>query len=165
MIRLDIERCKPWIQSLEMLTQSRLSICRPGRRACCISGWFVMPLVVTCSRSAPTCRDVREGRPTVLWAFFKDPTERRRLFRSGLKDFGRSSSSLACSPPRTGSGSCGHSTSGELLVVAVACAIVPYFLIRGPVTRIACLLRRKWAGQADQPAANTKNDTEPRPEN
>jgi hypothetical protein len=48
---------------------------------------------------------------------------------------------------------------GELLVVAVTCAIVPYFLVRGPITRIASLLRKKWAGPANQSAANTRNDT------
>jgi threonine dehydrogenase-like Zn-dependent dehydrogenase len=30
-----------------------------------------------------------KGRPMVLWALLKDATERRRLFRSGLKDFGK----------------------------------------------------------------------------
>ena len=34
----------------------------------------------------------------------------------------------------------------QVLVVAVACAIVPYLLVRGPVTFIARSLRRKEAG-------------------
>ena len=37
---------------------------------------------------------------------------------------------------------------GEVLVVAVVCAILPYFVIRGPVTRIARLLHRTWAERA-----------------
>jgi hypothetical protein len=125
----------------------------------------IMPLVVTMLAIRAHLRDVREGRPTGLWAFFRDPTERRRLFRSGLKDFGKVFI-VACVLDTTYQIWILRSFYlGELLVVAVTCAIVPYFLIRGPVTRIACLLRRKWAGQANQPAANTKNDTEPRPEN
>jgi hypothetical protein len=34
---------------------------------------------------------------------------------------------------------------GEVLVVAVLCAVVPYVLVRGPITRLARLLYRKWA--------------------
>ena len=34
---------------------------------------------------------------------------------------------------------------GQVLTVAVVCAIVPYVLVRGPITRIARLLHRKWA--------------------
>ena len=36
---------------------------------------------------------------------------------------------------------------GEMLVVAVACAIVPYCLVRGPILRGGRLLYRKWRGQ------------------
>ena len=34
---------------------------------------------------------------------------------------------------------------GQLLTVAIVCAVVPYVLVRGPITRIARLLHRKWA--------------------
>jgi hypothetical protein len=119
----------------------------------------IMPLVVTILAIRAHLRDVREGRPTVLWAFLRDPSERQRLFRSGLKDFGKVFI-VACVLDTTYQIWVLRSFyPGELLVVAVTCAIVPYFLIRGPVTRIVCLLRRKWAGRANQPAANTKNDT------
>ena len=37
---------------------------------------------------------------------------------------------------------------GEVLVVAFVCAVVPYVLVRGPITRIARLLYRKWAGKS-----------------
>lgn len=44
----------------------------------------VMPLVATVLAIRAHMRDVRDGLPTVLWAFAKDPVERRRLLRSGL---------------------------------------------------------------------------------
>src|SRR5512136_3273599 len=50
---------------------------------------MVMPLVVTILAVRAHLRDVREGRPTVLGAFFCDPDKRRRLLRSGLKDVGK----------------------------------------------------------------------------
>jgi hypothetical protein len=46
-----------------------------------------------------------------------------------------------------------------LLVVAVVCAIVPYFLVRDPITRIVHSLRHKPAGPAHPPAASTNEDT------
>lgn len=125
----------------------------------------IMPLVVTILAIRAHLRDVREGRPTVLWALLRDPTERQRLFRSSLKDFGKVFI-VACVLDTTYQIWVLRSFyPGEMLVVAVVCAIIPYFLIRGPVTRIARLLHRKWTGQANQSTAKTQKDTEPRPEN
>jgi len=118
----------------------------------------VMPLVVTVLAFRAHMRDVREGRSTVLWAFLKDPAERRRLFRSGLRDFGKVFI-VACVLDTVYQILVLRSFyPGELLVVATMCSIVPYCLIRGPVTRIGRLLRRKWFGQAKQSADDTKND-------
>jgi hypothetical protein len=105
----------------------------------------VMPLVVTILAIRAHLRDVREGKPIFLWAFLKDATERRRLFRSGLKDFGKVFI-VACVLDTTYQVLVLKSYYlGEMLVVAVVCAILPYFLVRGPITRIVCLLRRKSA--------------------
>jgi hypothetical protein len=124
---------------------------------------FIMPLVVTFLAIRAHLKDVREGRPIFLWSFFKDPTERRRLFRSGLKDFGKVFI-VACVLDTTYQIWILKSFYfGELVIVAVVCAIVPYFLIRGPVLRIGHLLYRKWAGPADPSAAKTKEQTEDRP--
>ena len=123
----------------------------------------VMPLVVTILAIRAHLRDVREGRPTELWAFVKDPIKRRRLLRSGLKDFGKVFI-VACVLDTTYQIMVLRSFYlGEMLVVAVVCAIVPYFLIRGPVTRIARLLYRKWARPAGQSGATPNQDTKGRP--
>ena len=113
---------------------------------------FVMPVVVTIMAIRAHLRDVREGSPVFLWAFIKDPAERRRLFRSGLRDFGKVFI-VACVLDT------GYQLFvlrefhiAEMLVVAVACAIVPYFLMRGPVTRIVTLVHRRWAGPAPRRA-------------
>ena len=125
----------------------------------------VMPLVVTILAIRAHLRDVREGSSTVLWAFLKNPTERRRLFRSGLRDFGKVFI-VACVLDTTYQIWILRSFyPGELLVVAVTCAIVPYFLIRGPVTRIAVLLHRKWVGPSSQSAASPEKEQAGRPEN
>ena len=124
---------------------------------------FIMPLVVTFLAIRAHLRDVREGRPLFLWAFLKDPAERQRLFRSGLKDFGKVFV-VACVLDTTYQIWVLRSFYlGELLVVAVVCAIVPYFLVRGPITRIVVLLHRKWAGPAAQSTVNPKEATKRTP--
>jgi hypothetical protein len=124
----------------------------------------IMPLVVTILAIRAHLRDVREGRPTVPGAFFRDPTKRRRLLRSGLKDIGKVFI-VACVLDTTYQILVLRSFyPGEVLVVAVACAIVPYVLFRGPVTRLTRRLYRKWAGPANISAANTTEGTGRRPE-
>ena len=102
----------------------------------------VMPTVVTILAILADRRDAREGRPARLGAFFRDRAERRRLFRSGLKDVGRVFVVAVV-----------LDTTYQLLVlrwlypvqvviVAVVCAVVPYVLVRGPITRIVRLLFR-----------------------
>jgi len=122
----------------------------------------VMPTVVTLLAIRAHFRDVREGNPVFLGAFLKSPTERRRLLRSGLKDFGRVFI-IACVLDTTYQLVALRAFyPGEMLIVAVVCAIVPYFLVRGPVMRLAHLLQRRWGGAADTSTAATKADPEDR---
>ena len=72
-----------------------------------------MPLVVTVLAIRAHLRDVREGRPTFLWAFIKDPTSGDGFSAPGSRISARSSSSLACSTPSTRSWSCGRSIPGS----------------------------------------------------
>jgi hypothetical protein len=124
----------------------------------------VMPLVVTILAIRAHLRDVREGRPTVLGAFFTDPTERRRFLRSGLKDFGKVFI-VACVLDTAYQILVLRSFHpGEVLVVAVVCAIVPYLLLRGLVLRSARWLYHKWAGRAAQSAVTPNEDTKGRPD-
>jgi len=122
----------------------------------------MMPIVVTILAIRAHLRDVREGHPLYLGAFFTSPTERQRLFRSGLKDFGKVFV-VACVLDSTYQFLVFRDFfPGEMLVVAVMCAIVPYFLIRGPVTRIVNSLHRRWRGTAEPTTATTKPDGEAR---
>ena len=118
----------------------------------------VMPTVVTILAIRAHRRDVREGHPIYLGAFLTSPTERRRLLRSGLKDFGRVFI-IACVLDTTYQLLVLKAFHpGQMLIVAVACAIVPYFLVRGPILRVAHSLRRRWGGATDTSAAETKSD-------
>jgi hypothetical protein len=108
----------------------------------------VMPTVVTILAVRAHLRDVRERRPTALWAFIKDPMERRRLFRSGLKDFGKVFVMATILDITYQLLVFRWIYPGEVLFIAVVCAIVPYFLVRGPITRILRLLFGKHARPA-----------------
>ena len=106
----------------------------------------VMPTVVTVMAVRAHLREVREGRPTELWAFFRDPVERRRLFRSGLKDFGRVFLVAVVLDTTYQLLVFRWVYPGEVLFTAVVCAVVPYFLVRGPITRILRRMLSKKAG-------------------
>jgi len=96
----------------------------------------MMPTVVTILAIRAGLRDARDGQPAFLWALLTNPTERRRLFRSGVNDIGRVFIVAIV-----------LDTTYQLivfrmfyplqaLIMAIACAIVPYVLIRGPVARL-----------------------------
>ena len=106
----------------------------------------VMPIVVSVLAVRAHLRDVREGRPTELWAFLKDPAERRRLFRSGLRDFGKVFIVAVVLDTTYQLLVFGWVYPAEVLFIAVMCAVVPYFLVRGPVTRVARTLLGKRSG-------------------
>jgi hypothetical protein len=102
----------------------------------------VMPTVVTFLAWRAHRRDVREGRPTRLGAFFTDPAARTRLVRSALKDIGRVFIVAVVMDTAYQLWVFRWVYPVQLLIVAVACAIVPYVLVRGPITRIARRFRR-----------------------
>ena len=49
-------------------------------------GLVMMPTVVTILAIRAGLRDARDGQSAFLWALLTHPTERRGLFRSGVKD-------------------------------------------------------------------------------
>jgi hypothetical protein len=106
---------------------------------------LVMPTVVTLLALRADWKDAREGRPAFLGAFITDPVERRRLFHSALKDIGRIFIVAIVLDTAYQLMVFRWVYPGEVLLVAILCAIVPYVLVRGPITRTVRLLYRKWA--------------------
>ena len=121
---------------------------------------FIMPIVVTILAIRAHLKDVREGHPIYLGAFLTSPTERRRLLHSGLKDFGRVFI-IACVLDTTYqilALKAFHPV--QMLIVAVVCAIVPYFLVRGPILRLAHWFRLRVSGSAGTSTAAANPDSE-----
>jgi hypothetical protein len=86
--------------------------------------------------------DARQGRPAFLWAAVTNPAYRPELLRQGWKDVGRvfllavALDAIYQLVVQRGV------YLGELLIVAIVLAIIPYVLVRGLVTRIRRRLAR-----------------------
>ncbi len=98
----------------------------------------MMPTVVTILAIRAGLRDAREGTGGFLWEILhKPPAQRRRLLRSALKDIGRVLA-VAVLVDATYQLVVLHAFHAvQLAIVVVACAIVPYVLLRGPIARLA----------------------------
>jgi hypothetical protein len=120
----------------------------------------VMPTVVTILALRADRRDAREGWPMFLGVSIKDPSERRRLFRSGLKDVGRIFVVAVVLDTTYQLIVFRSLYPGQVLIVALASAVVPYVLVRGPITRLARILYGKMrrASQKDLPGTIPSKD-------
>ena len=116
---------------------------------------LIMPIVVTILAVRAGLRDAREGRPAYLWAIFKKPTERQRLFRSGMKDVGKIFIVAVVLDTVYQLLVLRAFYFGQVLIVAVVCAIVPYVLIRDPITRLTRSLYQRQAGPANGSAGKS----------
>jgi hypothetical protein len=120
---------------------------------------FVMPTVVTILAIRADLRDAREGRQALLGAFFTDATERGRLLRSAMRDIGKVFLVAIVLDTTYQLWILKSFHIGQLLIVAIVCAIVPYVLVRGPITR---LVRHKWSKPDNASAVGVATDTQER---
>lgn len=82
-------------------------------------------------------RDARENRGPFFWSVLSNPDDRRELLRQGWKDIGKVFIIAAILDVVYQLIVHRGVYVLELLVTAVTLAIVPYILVRGPVSRIA----------------------------
>ncbi len=90
-------------------------------------------------------RDAREGRPPYIWSLFTDPEHRGEMLRSGWKSIGKVFI-VAIILDNAFQYIVFHNfrRPGAGLIVGVILALVPYLLLRGPVSR---LMRPQTKGQ------------------
>jgi hypothetical protein len=102
---------------------------------------IIQPAVATILAIRAGLRDAHQNRGPFLWAVLWNPAHRRELLQQGWKDVGKVFLIAAILDlvyqliVHRGV----HIL--ELLITAVTLAIVPYVLIRGPISRIARLTR------------------------
>ncbi len=90
-------------------------------------------------------KDAREGRPPYFWGLFTDPEHRDDMLRSGWKSIGKVFI-VAIILDNVFQYIVFHNfhRPGAGLIVGVILALVPYLLLRGPVSR---LMRPQTKGQ------------------
>ena len=88
-------------------------------------------------------RDAREGRPPYFWTVLTDSTNRTELLREGWKAIARVFVLAVVMDIIYQLIVVRWIYPFETLAIAVLLAVVPYLLIRGPVTRIARRWQRK----------------------
>jgi hypothetical protein len=104
---------------------------------------LIMPTVVTILAIRAGLKDARKEQPAFLWAYIFHAKDRKRLFRSAFKDVGRIFIVAVVLDTIYQIIALRAFYIVQVLIVAVACAIVPYVLVRGLVNRIASHYYRK----------------------
>lgn len=104
---------------------------------------FVMPTVVTLLAIRAGLRDARTGEPAFLWAVIWDPSRRRQRILAARKDIARVFIMAIVLDTVYQIFVLREFHIVQALIVAVACAIVPYVLFRGPTARLARALSGK----------------------
>lgn len=109
-----------------------------GRLQGPLSFRFIMqPLVAIILAIRVGVRDGREGRPPYFfWAVFTDPARRQDLIRLAWKDIGKVFVVAVVLDVVYQLIVHRWIYPGQTLIVAVSLAVIPYLLVRGPVTRI-----------------------------
>jgi hypothetical protein len=103
----------------------------------------IQPTVASVLAIRAGLKDAREGRPAFLWAAITNADCRHELLRQGSRDVGKVFVLAVVLDAVYQLIVQRGVFLLELVVVATLLAIVPYVLIRGPVSRLAAALRRR----------------------
>ena len=108
---------------------------------------IVQPAVATILAIRAGLRDAHQDRAPFFWAVLWNPAHRRELLRQGWKDVGKVF--VIATILDVVYQLIVHRAvySLELLITAVTLAIVPYVLLRGPISRIAKVFAARSAMQ------------------
>ena len=110
--------------------------------------FILMPIVVTTLAIRSGIKDAREGRPPFLWGMLTKSDHRLELLTSFFKDVARVFVMASIVDLIYQIFVLHGFYPLQLLFVATSFSTGPYLLIRGPVTRIACLFYKHRAQTA-----------------
>ena len=111
---------------------------------------FLQPLMASIFAIRAALKDAREDRPPYLWAIFRNPIERRNLLREGWKDVGKIFVIAILIDLIYQIIAFRWFYPVESLVLATILALIPYVLIRGPLSRKIRRLRRRAHDQGSE---------------
>jgi hypothetical protein len=120
----------------------------------------VMPTVVTLLAIRAGLSDARTGEPAFLLGIICDSNRRRERILAAWKDITRIFIVALVLDTAYQVMALRAFYVMQALIVAVACAIVPYVLFRGPTTRLARTLSGKRCGESHVLATDTSHGRE-----
>ena len=98
---------------------------------------IIQPAVATILAIRAGVRDAHQDRAPFFWALLWNPAHRRELLRQGCKDVGKVFVLATILDVIYQLIVHRGVYTLELLITAVALAVIPYILFRGPISRIA----------------------------
>lgn len=101
--------------------------------------FIVQPLMAVIFAVLDGVKDARAGKPAYFWALATHPEHRLELLRDGWKHFGKIFLLAIVLDVIYQLKVHGTIYPGEMLLVALLLAVVPYVLLRGPANRVARL--------------------------
>ncbi len=97
---------------------------------------FLQPTMAVVFAVIAGIRDSRKGRAPYLWTVFTDPSDRKSLLQNGWRDVRKVFIVALVLDVVYELMELRWVYPGQAILVAVALAIVPYAVIRGPITRL-----------------------------
>ena len=104
--------------------------------------FIVQPLMAIIFATLDGIKDAKLGRPAYFWAIFTSPGHRGPLIRDGWKHVGKIFILASVLDVIYQLKVQKTLYPGEILLVALVLAVVPYLLLRGPINRIVKLFRK-----------------------
>lgn len=104
---------------------------------------ILQPLMASLLAIRAGMKDAQAGRPPYFWTILTDSSQRGDLMREGWKSVARVFFLAIIMDVIYQVIVLNWVYPGEVLLIAVLLAVVPYLLIRGPVNRLVRRLRRK----------------------
>ena len=103
---------------------------------------ILQPAIATFFAVRAGLQDAREGHPPYFWALVNDAAHRRQLLKDGWKSIAKVFTIALVLDGVYQYMVLGWFYPGEALLVACMLAVIPYLLVRGPLTLIARAGRR-----------------------
>ena len=85
--------------------------------------------------------DAQEKRPAYFWSIFTNSTQRKQLLKEGWKAIGKVFTIALIVDAVYQFIVLRWFYPGEALIVAIVLAVIPYLLVRGPLSRVLRLIR------------------------
>ena len=101
--------------------------------------FIVQPLMAVVFAILDGLKDAKAGKPAYIWTMVTEPDHRTELLKHGWKHFGKIFIIAIVLDGIYQLKVQGTLYPGEMLIVALLLAVIPYALLRGPANRIARL--------------------------